>query len=282
MASREPYAEELRAHRERAGLTQIELGDRLRVHATLVTHWEAGRRRPCPADADRLDEVLGAPGTFARFLKPRRYADYFERAAQAEESAERIDEFAPAYVPGLLQTEAYARHVFRASRLHWCEEEFERRVASRLTRGKLLHRPKPAAWFVLSESVLRIVVGSRAVMAEQLEHVASLARSHRIMVQVLPFSHGSHAAMGSMVSLMRFTDGPELAYVEALHTGNVIDADTPDLVQQCRDAYDLIRAVALPPEASMRLLEAVTEEYRNDASLRPEQRLLAHVQLQRR
>ncbi|WP_130798325.1 helix-turn-helix domain-containing protein [Streptomyces otsuchiensis] len=283
MALREPYAEELRAQRERAGLTQAELGERLRVHPSLIAHWEAGRRRPCPEDADRLDEVFGTPGTFARFLKPRPYAAYFERAAQAEESAARIEEFAPVYVPGLLQTEAYARQVFRTSRLHWCEEELERYVANRLKRAEILRRDSPEAWFILSESVLRIAVGGPAVMSEQLAHIAELARRHRVLLQVVPFAHGSHSAMGSMLKLMKFAEGPDLAYVEALYTGNVIDADTPEVVRGCRDAYDPVRAAALPPDASLHLLENVMEEYRSyDRTLLPEQRRVAQVQLQRR
>jgi len=67
--------------------------------------------------------------------------------------------------------------------------------------------------------------------------------------------------MGSMLSLMRFADAPELAYVEALYTGNLID--DPLMVQRCKDAYDLARAAAMPPDASLDLLEEVAEDYMN-------------------
>ncbi|NJQ16159.1 helix-turn-helix domain-containing protein [Streptomyces bohaiensis] len=283
MASREPYAEELRAHRERAGLTQIELGDRLRVHATLVTHWEAGRRKPCPQDAERLDEIFDTGGTFRRFLKRRPFAEYFERVALAEQGAKRIEEFAPALVPGLLQTEAYARVVFRTSRFSWREEEFEEQITNRMARQRLLGKELPEAWFILSEAVLRIVVGNPALMAAQLAHIAALVRRHRVTVQVVPFSHGSHAAMASMVTVLKFQDQPDLAYEEGACTGRVADADTPDLVRKCRDAYDLAKAAALPPAASLSLLESIMEEYRrHDDSVRPEPRMLARIEPQQR
>ncbi|MEK8144407.1 Scr1 family TA system antitoxin-like transcriptional regulator [Streptomyces sp. M10(2022)] len=95
-------------------------------------------------------------------------------------------------------------------------------------------------------------------MAEQLRHITALGRSG-VLIQVLPHSVGAHATMNSMVSLMRFTDAPDLTYVEGLHTG--VLTDDPPLVRRYRDAYDLARAAALPPEVSLDLLESVAEDY---------------------
>ena len=280
MAERKPYAEELQARREEANLTQRELADKLVVHSSLVAHWEAGRRTPGPRDALRLDQVFQTGGTFTRFLEKNPYPDHFERAAKAEQQAVRVEDFAPALVPGLLQTRLYAHAVFRAHRLHWETDELERMVANRLKRAEILDRNLPEAWFILSEAVLRSVVGGYAVMAEQLAHIAELARRGRISVQVVPFAEGAHAAMGSMLKLMKFTDGPDLAYVEGLYTGNVMDASAPAQVRLCRDAYDLTRAAAQSPKASLRMLESVMEEYRGyERTLRPEQGVVAKVQL---
>lgn len=283
VAERKPYAEELRARREEAELTQKELAEVLAVHASLVAHWEAGRRMPGPRDASRLDQVLHTGGTFVRFLEKNPYADRFDRVAKAEAQATRIEEFAPVYVPGLLQTKSYALEVYRAAQLFCPPDELDRQVVNRLKRAEIFKSNLPEAWFILSESVLRIVVGNNAVMAEQLHHIAALAHSSRITLQVVPFSGGPHAAMGSLLTLMRFADAPDMAYVEGLHTGNVMDANTPDRVQLCRDAYDLTRAAALPPRASLDFLESVTEEYRSyDRTRRSESGVLAQVQLQRR
>lgn len=282
-AEREPYAEELRARREEAGLTQRELADLLAVHPSLVAHWEAGRRMPGPRDAQRLDQLLKTGGTFVRFLEKNPFADRFERVAKAESQATRIEAFAPVYVPGLLQTKAYATEVYRASRLFFPPDELDRQVVNRLRRAEILEGKLPEAGFILSEAVLRVVVGSHGVMAEQLGHICGLVRSKRIGFQVVPFGEGAHAAMGSLLTLMKFADAPDMAYVEGLHTGNVMDANNADSVQLCRDAYDLTRAVALSPGASLRFLESVTEEYRtHEHTPRPVPSVVAQVQLQRR
>lgn len=282
-AEREPYAEELRARREEAGLTQKELADLLAVHPSLVAHWEAGRRMPGPRDAQRLDQVLKTGGTFVRFLEKNPFADHFERVAKAETEATRIEEFAPVYVPGLLQTKAYATEVYRASRLFYPPDELDRQVVNRLQRAEIFKGKLPEAWFILSETVLRVVVGGHDVMSEQLSHILGLVRSKRIRFQVVPFGEGAHAAMGSPLTLMKFADAPDMAYVEGLHTGNVMDANTADYGQLCRDAYDLTRAAAMPPGASLRFLESVTEEYRSyEHTPRPVPDVLAQVQLQRR
>ncbi|MEV2244555.1 DUF5753 domain-containing protein [Streptomyces sp. NPDC049970] len=112
---------------------------------------------------------------------------------------------------------------------------------------------------ILSEGVMRCAVGGPDVMAEQLRHLAALGRSGRVLVQVLPHGVGAHATMNSMVCLMRFADAPDLAYVEGLYTGAL--TDDPPLVRRYRDACDLARAAALPPVASLDLLESVAENY---------------------
>ncbi|WP_445330529.1 Scr1 family TA system antitoxin-like transcriptional regulator [Streptomyces sp. GSL17-111] len=121
-------------------------------------------------------------------------------------------------------------------------------------------------------------------MAEQLAHITQLVRDGRIRVQVVPFSEGAHGpVMGSMLTLMKCADAPDLAYVEGLYTGNVMDDDRVGEVQRCRDAYDPARAAALSPRLSLHLLDTVTKEYRDhEQGDRPDQRGLAQVQLQRR
>lgn len=283
MGEREPYAAELRARRDGAGLTQKDLAGLLLVHHSLVAHWEAGRRKPSYRDAQQLDKTLDTGGTFERFLRETPFARHFERAALAEQSATRIEEYAPVYVPGLLQTADYARAVFVAARMYWPEELLEERVTNRLKRAEVLKRDLPELGFILSEAVIRIPMGGAAVMADQLAHIVDLIRSERIRLQVVPLAHGVHAAMGSMVCLMKFADAPDLAYVEGLHSGTVMDADCPEEVQLCRDAYDSARAAALHPDASLRLLETVMEEYRSHVrTLQSQQHSLAEVELQRR
>ncbi|MEU0127619.1 helix-turn-helix transcriptional regulator [Streptomyces sp. NPDC006289] len=262
------YGAELRRRREAAGLTQADVGDRVVCSPSLIAHFEAGRRTPSLEDAQRLDAVLGTDGFFVRMRRTLgriRFAGHFEAAAEAEQLATFIEEYAVSLVPGILQTERYARAVYRGFQPHAATESIDKEVASRLERTHILDGPDaPRMWAILNENVIRAVVGGPDVMAEQLRHVMALGRSGRVLIQVLPYGVGAHATMNSMLSLMRFADAPDLAYVEGLHTG--VLTDDPLLVRRYRDAYDLARAAALPPEVSLELLESAAEDYNHARS----------------
>jgi transcriptional regulator with XRE-family HTH domain len=257
---------ELRHARIKAGLTQDELGEPLFVSGSYIGQMEAGTRRILPEHAARLDEVLGTEDFFTRNCEvsnKSRYPDHFAEAAEAEAMAESIKEYAPLLIPGLLQTEAYAREVFRAYHPTAPEEAIDELVEARLDRARLLADPtRPLLWAVLDEAVLRRETGGRAVMAEALRHVAALARRHRIIVQVLPFAAGAHASMNGALRLMSFPDAPPLAYLEVLATGQL--EDDPATVARYQLSYDLVRASALSPESSLALIESVAEDYAHE------------------
>jgi transcriptional regulator with XRE-family HTH domain len=266
------YGEELRVRREAAGLTQAALGELVILSPSMIAHIEAGRRKPSLEDAKRLDQVLGTNGFFVRFLPTldnRRYADHFNEAADAEARAVAVHFYAVSLVPGLFQTERYARAVFRAQHANYVPEEVDKLVVNRLARAEMLRDPSGAeVWAVLNENVLRAVVGGPATMAEQLQHLSTLGRAGRVLVQVIPHSAGAHATMASMMMLMRFEDEPDAAYVEGLYTGSLID--DPAMVQRYRDAYDLAKAAGLSPEASLSMIESVAKEYeRHDLLAHP-------------
>ncbi|UYQ62899.1 helix-turn-helix domain-containing protein [Streptomyces peucetius] len=257
---------ELRHARIKAGLTQDELGEPLFVSGSYIGQMEAGTRRILPEHAARLDEALGTDDFFTRNCEvsnKSRYPDHFAEAAEAEATAETIKEYAPLLVPGLLQTEAYARAVFRAYQPTATDEVIAELVEARLDRAHLLADPTtPLLWAVLDEAVLRREVGGPAVMAGALRHVAGLARRHRIIVQVLPFAAGAHASMNGALRLMSFPDAPPLAYLEVLATGQL--EDDPATVARYQLSYDLVRASALSPESSLALIESVAEDYAHE------------------
>ncbi len=265
-SNRQRYGQQLKRLREAKGMTQAELGRRLAMSPSMVAHIEAGRRILQLKDAELLDETLDGKGFFVRFLPTLGLvpvAEHFVDALEAEQQAIAISEYAVSLVPGLLQTKDYASAVYCAQRPNYQPADVDRQVVNRLKRADILKDPAaPTLWFILNENVIRAQVGSPKVMAAQLRHIAELGRSGRIRVQVVRHAVGAHATMGSMLSLMRFADAPELAYVEALYTGNLID--DPAMVQKCKDAYDLARAAAMPPDASLDLLEEVAEEYENE------------------
>ncbi|MFG3498678.1 Scr1 family TA system antitoxin-like transcriptional regulator [Streptomyces sp. NPDC047928] len=253
---------ELRFARENAGLSQDALGRPLFVSGSFIGQLEAGTRRIQPDMAVKLDELLETNGFFERNCKAANkseYPDHFAEAAEAEAVAATIKEYAPLLIPGLLQTEGYARAVFRAYRPTAAEDVIDTLVAARLSRARIFHDPdRPLYWAVLDEAVLRRGVGGPAVMAEALRHIAAMIRRHRIIVQVLPFRVGEHAGMSGSLKLMTFEDGPPLAYLEGLASGRL--EDDPAAVKRHQYTYDLLRAGALPPRDSLALIESVAED----------------------
>jgi len=254
---------ELRHAREKAGLSQDELGQRLFVSGSFIGQLEAGTRRMQPEYARMLDEALGTEDFFARncgAAAKSRYPEHFAEAAEAEASATAIRQYAPLLIPGLLQTPAYARAVNRAYAPTAPEETIDEWVEGRMERVRLLDHPTtPLLWAVLDEAVLRRETGGRVVMAEALRHVASLAHRGRVIVQVLPFSAGAHKAMEGSMRLMDFEGAPPLVYFEGPGTGRL--EDDPATVAQLRFTYELLTASALPPENSLALIEAVAQDY---------------------
>ncbi|MCG3040807.1 helix-turn-helix domain-containing protein [Streptomyces fenghuangensis] len=257
------YGAELRRLREAAGLTQSQLGERAFCSGTYVGQFETAVRRPQPDTSKLFDEILGTGEhlqRLCRLARENKYPDYFADAAELEQMATTISEYAPMLVPGLLQVETYTRAITRAALPLASEEEVEKLVRARMDRQYLLNQSTaPQLWAVLHETVLRVPMGGPTVMHEQLIHIAQLAHSHRIMVQVLPFTAAAHALLNGMASLMTFRDAPPVVYTESAGTGQLIDE--PVMVERSQKSYDLVRAASLPPMASLDLIESVAEEY---------------------
>ncbi|MCD9878197.1 helix-turn-helix domain-containing protein [Streptomyces guryensis] len=257
---------ELRHAREKAGLSQDELGARLFVSGSFVGQLESATRRMLPEIARLLDEALDTGDFFRRncgAAAKSRYPEHFAEAAEAEAIATAIREYAPMLIPGLLQTPAYARAVNRAHDPTAPKETIDGWVDGRMARTRLLDHPtKPMLWVVLDEAALRRETGGREVMAEALRHVADLARRSRVIVQVLPFSAGAHTAMGGSLKLMAFEDAPPLVYFEGARTGRL--EDDPATVAHLRFTFELLTASALSPEKSLALIEALAQDYAHE------------------
>ncbi|MCX5399083.1 helix-turn-helix transcriptional regulator [Streptomyces sp. NBC_00102] len=258
------YGAELRREREARGLSQDQLGERVFCSGTYIGQFESAKRLPQPDVSRLLDEVFGTGGYFQRLCRLARkskHAEYFADAAELEQRALTIGEFAPMLVPGLLQTEGYARALVEAAQRFEPQEVVEGFVTARLERQRILAAPTaPLLWVVLHESVLRVQVGSSTVMAEQLDSlVAAVKTNRRLLMQVLPFAAGAAAFLNGTAIHMTFEDAPPVIYTESAFTGQLIEK--PSLVAQYVRAYDLTKAASLPPEASLQLLESVAKEY---------------------
>ncbi|MEU0644178.1 helix-turn-helix domain-containing protein [Streptomyces umbrinus] len=258
---------ELRHARERKGLSQSELGEPLFVSGSFIGQLEAGTRRLHLEYAAQIDEILDTNGFFERNCKAlakSKYPDHFAEAAEAEAIATAIREYATLLIPGLLQTRAYAEAVFRAYKPTAPKAEIDPLVAARLERAHLLDDPTtPLLWAILDEAAIRREVGSGAVMDEALQHVAKLAREHRIIVQVLPFDAGAHASMTGALKLMEFEDAPSLSFVEGPDMGKLLD--DPATVARHTLTFDLLQAAAHSPQDSLALLESVAQDYEHGA-----------------
>lgn len=221
---------ELRRLREQARLTQQRVAARLDWSPSKVIRIEKGDVRIQQTDLralldlydvtdPRRVEELTAMARESKRLLFTEYRDVVQeetlRYYQLEAGAAIIRHFALTYIPGLLQTDEYARATFAASDVD--PEVAERLVALRQQRRALLHRERPPQMFVvLDENLLRRTVGGRAALDRQIEHLATLAERPNISVQVLPFSAGAHASMAGSFIHLEFpdADAPETIYVE--------------------------------------------------------------------
>jgi transcriptional regulator with XRE-family HTH domain len=265
--SREQYGAELKRRREAAGLTQEQLSQRAVMSRTHIAHIEAGRRRPDPDDARRLDQVLEGGGFFVNFLPTldgKKVAEHFAEAAELERQAVAFKEYASTLVPGFLQTPDYARDVLGSGHPAKSDEKRDILLATRLERARILDNfDSPKVTLLLSEAVLRQAIGGPRVMCEQLRHIAELGESRRIRVHVLPFAVGAHALLEGPVKLMWFEELPAVAYVEGLKSGRVWEVQ--GTVRELEDVYDHALGDALSHRKSLALLRSVAEDYEHEA-----------------
>jgi transcriptional regulator with XRE-family HTH domain len=260
----------LRHYRVAAGLTPEELGARIYLSASQIRKVEEGTRTPTEAltqACEALPELNsnGALTTLREILKDhlrhRAYPGWFQAWPDHESHARRLRNFELVVVPGLLQTEAYARTVLR-TRVGATAEELDEAVAARLERQQILeHQHPPQLWVLIDEAVLRRPVGGAEVMAEQLEFLASAARRPHIVLQLIPLAAGAHEGMrGGAFVLADFEDDPSLGYQDTAVSGQIVeDANQVDALAV---TWDTLRLEALPQSASVELVEEVAQRWR--------------------
>ena len=279
------FGARVRRLRTAAGLTQAELGAKTHVVSTRITQIErASGAKPTLELARALDAVLGADNLLVD-LWPYVYREAFpdwSRAFMAHsERAVSIGQYAAHLVPGLLQTEEYARAVLSVGTTLSSEEQLEERLTARMGRQERLRSAdRPQLWVVLDEAVLRRPVGGRAVMCEQLERLLEVAAEPHITLQVLPFDQGAHDAMGGSLTILALPGGSEVAYTEGAHYGQLIEE--PSEIERFALTYDRLRAAALPPLMSLDMIRSVMEGSHRGAKVpsRTERRRVAQEQLQ--
>lgn len=257
------FGAELRHYRLKAAMSQGQLGARVYCSGDLVGKVENGQRAPTQEFAEACDAVpeLNTDGALTRlrellrdYLKQRAYPGWFHRWPDTEATAKTLRWFEPLVVPGLLQTEDYARAVFR-SRVEATDDEIAGMVAARMERQAILERDNPPMlWIVLDEGVLRRPVGGKHVIREQINRLMDAARRPNIMVQVIPLGVGAHEGLrGGAFILAESGDAPSVAYQDTAARGQVIE-DADD-IGTLMVMWDTLRAEALPRVGSLELME---------------------------
>ncbi|MFI8502805.1 Scr1 family TA system antitoxin-like transcriptional regulator [Streptomyces sp. NPDC085524] len=256
------FGRQMKLAREGAGLTQTELGDRVGYGEGLVASVEQGRRIPKPEMIDAVDDAVGAGGML-RAMKEEvaraRYPGFFRDAARLEADAVELHVYANHAVPGLLQTEEYARAVFAMWRPLLSKEIIEQRLAARLARQAIFSRKAaPLMSFVIEESVLRRPIGGPDVLRGQIEHLLLIGHQRNVEMQVMPTDRDEHAGLAGPFTLIHTKERRRIAYTEVqsdsrLHT-------EPKKVQDLEATYGIIRAQALTPRESLVFIEKLLGE----------------------
>jgi transcriptional regulator with XRE-family HTH domain len=266
-------AVELMRRREASGLSREEAARRLEWSTSTIFRIETGRSRPQPGNVRVLLDLYGVTGSerdgLIQLAREARQPGWwhsfrdvlpnpYEVYIGLEGGAASIRNFEPVVVPGLLQTEDYARAMFKGGPRELERDEIERRVEVRLARQQILTRDdRPRLWAVIDEAVIHRLVGDPAVMRAQLGHLIDTAEQGRTTVQVVPYRAGAHAGTTGPFVILDFPEptDPAVVYVETL-AGDIYLEERAD-VNRYTIAFDRLLAAALHPDDSVRLIQQV-------------------------
>ncbi|MFJ5225913.1 helix-turn-helix domain-containing protein [Streptomyces sp. NPDC088400] len=212
-------------------------------------------------EAEEFIELVKAanrPGWWHRYRDA--LPSWFSAYVSLEDEASLIRTYEPHYVPGLLQTEDYARAVLRVG-AHRNAEELERRVALRIKRQQLLDKPDgPILWILMEEAVLLRPVGGAEVMRKQVDRLLEATDLSNVTLQIMPFSVGPHLGAFGPFHLFRFDipELPDVVYTENL-TGAVYMEQRPDIAAYL-EVLDNMSARAAPVDATRAFLQGIRKE----------------------
>ncbi len=254
------WGKELAHACEAAGMTGRQLAEALHVAPSTVSQWMNGRRTPHVEDVERCDAALATNGYLARYFErwvmrevPTVWSDKW---LAAEAHANVIQNFELSVIPGLLQTEDYARTVIRYNQHSLIDaEEILRR---RMDRQRILCDDNPPMCiFVIDEYALRRNVGGAKVMAGQLARLCELAEQTNVVVKIIPSGTEYYAGCPFMIARL---DGAEIVNLDTALRGQVIEGRQE--VGEITRIWEDIREVALSPRESAELIEKVIEEWK--------------------
>ncbi len=259
------FGTEMRRLREAAQWSQAAVAARLGCTQTQVSRLEMAKRTPSKSDAEKLDLIFGSDerryfvGLYRRIKArpggPLWFADW---ADQIEPYAVTLRSWDPLLIPGLLQTEAYARHIFSAEP-RITAKEVEDRVQARMQRQQILQRDDPPALLVMiEESVPRRLIGGTDVMREQLDHLLEIAQRPNVSIQLV-----DARCIPGMLGPFMIAELPN-GEPDTVQAGSSIDgqvSDDPDQVASIWNRYEAIRLWAYPEHVSIKMIREVRQEW---------------------
>jgi len=268
---------QLRRLREHASVTRDDAGYHIRASGSKISRMELGRVSFKERDVTDLLEYYGVTDLAERekLVQLTREAnatpwyqkfqdvvpDWFHVFVGLEEAAQLIRVYEVQFVPGLLQTEEYARAIILQGAPGVDPDEVERRVALRMGRQELLTRENPPRyWVIMDEAALRRPMGGRDVHFKQIERLIDLVGEPNITLQVMPFRYGGHAADGGAFTIMRFpeTDLPDVVYMEYLTGAHYIDK--PEEVERYAAVMERLSVAGTSPDRTREILTGMLKD----------------------
>jgi hypothetical protein len=267
----------LRRMRERAGISREDAGYHIRASGSKISRMELGRVSFKERDVTDLLSFYGVTDgeerdSLVQLTKEANATPWWQKYQDAapdwfglyvglEEAAQLIRVYEVQFVPGLLQTEEYARAVVVQGAPGLEPDEVDRRVALRLGRQKLVDRDNPPRlWAIVDEAALRRPMGGRDVLAAQIERLMDAVGEPNITLQVMPFKYGGHAAEGGAFTIMRFpeADLPDMVYMEYL-TG-ALYIEKPEEVERYAAVMERLSVAGTSPERTREILAGLLKE----------------------
>ena len=253
---------ELRRRRKAAGMTQEALAAKCFCSDSQVSAIETGSTPVTLEHLRLVDNALETGGYFEtlweEMVKDDAAPVWLRKWLEYEREARTLRWYEPAFVPGLLQTEAYAR---AALAIGWLSAGgVEQRVASRMERQALLDRdPALQLFVVLDEMVIRRLCGSREVMAEQLERLVSLAERPNVNLRIVPTALGLYLGMAGGFTIADLPDATRVGYVDNQLSAQVVTRGED--VASLGLSWDAVHGEALPRAQTLDLLKEVTKSW---------------------
>lgn len=266
------FARKLKRLRERAGLTQSDVAERTNYALSTVSAYETGHRIPSADFAKQADELFGSQGQsqddegdlegLQKLVEQVSVRPWFRDRVEVERKSSEIREYESYQIPGLLQTEDYARAIMSVGRPKISSDEIERAIALRMTRQEILEQrdglppdqeQTPRFWTVIDESALQRIVGSPEIMQVQREHLIEMAQRPNITIQIITNAKGPTSAYGRAFTILISPNNSSVVYLEDPNSAHYV-RDRDDVSRYIL-ILDHLRASALDDTQTMQLLK---------------------------